>query len=284
MKNKLNTMKIYKIFITLLFYHFCSIAEMRIIFSLKEAQEVLEKLDENALVVFDVDETLILVKDKIRRKHPEKIIADFNMMHFDTVIEDVERKERLDSIILKTAQQELIEPESAQIVKNLQSKNIKVIALTHMHAGKYSTLESMEEWRFKQLYDLNINFEINNSMTIILKNFPMVRNSHPIFYKGILATARSCQKGEALAELLNQLQWKPSIVVFFDDSFCHIESVHKEILKLNIPCIAFHYKATEIIANNIDFGIAKFQYKYLLKHEKWLGDEEAQYLMEYNYF
>jgi hydroxymethylpyrimidine pyrophosphatase-like HAD family hydrolase len=136
-------MKIYNLFFIILFYQCCIFAEIRTIFSLKEAQEVLEKLDENALVVFDIDETLILVKDKIRRKHPEKIIADFNLTHFDTLIEDVERKECLDSIILKTAQQKLIEPESVDIIKKLQSKNIKVIALTHMHAGKYSSIYSM---------------------------------------------------------------------------------------------------------------------------------------------
>lgn len=136
-------MNVYKVFFIFFAIHFYAYSEIKIIYSLKEAQEVLEKLDENALVVFDIDETLILVKDKIRRKHPEKIIADFNLTHFDTLIEDVERKECLDSIILKTAQQKLIEPESVDIIKKLQSKNIKVIALTHMHAGKYSSIYSM---------------------------------------------------------------------------------------------------------------------------------------------
>jgi TFIIF-interacting CTD phosphatase-like protein len=51
-----------------------------------------------------------------------------------------------------------------------------------------------------------------------------------------------------------------------------------------IPCIAFHYKATEIIANNIDFEIAEFQYKYLLKHEKWLGDEKVKKIIGYECF
>jgi hypothetical protein len=103
--------------------------------------------------------------------------------------------------------------------------------------------------------------------------------SHPIFHKGILPTSRSCSKGQALAELLKQLDWTPSSIIFFDDYEEHVNSVYEEMSKLNIPCKAFHYKATEIIDSTIDIELALFQYEYLIEYEKWLSDIQAMELM-----
>lgn len=261
------------------FYHIHAYSDIKTIFSLKEAQSTLEHLDSNALVIFDVDETLIMSIDKIRRRHPEEIINQFTQAHFDSQIKDIVHKEYLDSIRLKMSAQKLIEPESSNLINSLQAKNIRVIALTHMNAGSYYTIESMEEWRYQQLYDLGVNLSLHNPNNIILKNLPMGRSSHPIFHKGILATSRSCSKGQALAELLRQLNWTPSSIIFFDDYEEHLNFVHEEMKKLNIPCTAFHYKATETIDSTIDIELASFQYQHLMKHEKWLSDIQAKELM-----
>lgn len=260
-------------------YHAYSFAEIKTIFSLKQAQSTLEHLDSNALVVFDVDETLIISIDKIRRRHPENIINQFTQVHFDNLIKDVAHKEYLDSIRLKMSAQKLVDLESPHLINKLQAKNIRVIALTHMRAGSYYTIESMEEWRYKQLYDLGIDLSVHNPNNIILKNLPMGQKSHPVFHKGILATSRSCSKGQALAELLKQLNWIPSSITFFDDYEEHANFVNEEMEKLNIPCISFHNRATEMINSIIDIELALFQYQYLIKHEKWLSDIQARELM-----
>ncbi|MGE4167962.1 MAG: DUF2608 domain-containing protein [Candidatus Babeliales bacterium] len=271
------------------FYKFCLIflmsscsysAQIKEIVSLHEARTVLENLDENALVVFDVDETLIIAEDKIRRKNPEHVISHFNALHFDMLIKDADYKEHFDSLILNSARQALIEAESVSIINMLQAKKIKTIALTHMHAGAYGLIPSMEEWRFKQLYNLGINFWLNNDQAITFYDLPAIRNAYPLFYKGILVTARGCSKGELLSAFLNYLDWKPSMVVFFDDNYCHIESIDKEMAHAHIPCILFHYRATEIINEPIDFDPAAFQYHYLFMHEKWLSDVDAKLLMD----
>ena len=262
-----------------IFFHTYSAADIKTIFSLKEAQHQLELLDSNALVIFDVDETLIISLDKIRRKHPEEIISQFTKIYFNDRVKDIGHQEYLDSIRLKMSEQKLIESQSAEIIDKLHKKNIRVIALTHMHAGRFSTIQSMEEWRYQQLYNLAIDLTIGNPTNLILKNLPKGTISHPVFHKGILATSRSCSKGQALVELLKQLNWQPSSIIFFDDYQEHVNSVYDEMKKLNIPCTAFHYRTTEIMDTSINFELAKFQYQYLFEHETWLDDNHATKIM-----
>lgn len=253
--------------------------DIRKITTLREAYAVLDSLDEKALVVFDVDETLIVSIDKIRRKNPEAIINAITKIYFDAVIQDILYREYLQSIKFNMAEQKLVEPESVALISALQSKNIRVIALTHMHAGVYYTIENMEEWRYKQLYDLGIDLSIHNPMKIVLTQLPMGRNSYPVLHKGIVPTSKSCSKGQVLAGLIEQLGYKPSRVVFFDDYLEHVCSVQQEMDGLGIPCTVFHYVATEHMQEDIDVELAIFQYKYLITHEKWLSDVQAREFM-----
>lgn len=259
--------------------HADSLAVVREIFSLKEAQEVLALVDHNALVVFDTDETLIVSVDKIRRRHPESILSDIRQAYFYDVDLQETRRDYLDSIKLKMAAQKLIEPESAALIGALQARNVRVITITHIHAGSYCAIESMQEWRYKQLCDLGIDLSINNPTTIVLDNLPMGRSSFPVFYKGVLPTSKTCTKGQALAELIKRLNFRPSSVVFFDDYMEHIETVHQEMAQLGIPCTAFHYRVTERMQEPADVELAIFQYKYLIEHEQWLSDIQARALM-----
>lgn len=261
-------------------YSSFSLAEIRTIFSLKEVKATFDAITPDTLVIFDVDETLIVAKDKIRRKNPAKITADFRKTYFENVIEDTAHKEYLDSILLKMTGQELVEPESAIIIKKLQERGVRVIALTHMHAGKQYLIESLQEWRFKQLYDVGIDVSIHNETNILFHNLPRGRVEYPLFYKGVLVTSRSCEKGEVLRAFLAHLNWKPASVIFFDDYEIQGQSVHNEMMKLNISCTVYHYRATELLDMSINIEMAKFQYEHLIKHKQWLSDSEAEALMK----
>jgi len=266
----------------MVFYAYCS-ADIQTILSLNEVQSALESLDSNTLVVFDVDETLIVALDKIRRKNPAEIINQVKKDYYHNQVKDVAHKEYLDSIKFKMCAQKLIEPESALLIKNLQGRNIRVIALTHMRAGRFSAIESMQEWRYQELYNLGIDMSVYNPHALVLKNLPMGHVSHPVFHKGILVTSQSCSKGQTLAELLRQLEWKPSSVIFFDDLEEHINSVSEEMEKMGIACRAFHYRATEALDLTVNVELAAFQYQYLLKHGTWVSDVQAMELMNIGY-
>lgn len=263
---------------TIVCYGYLS-AEIRTIYSLEQAQHILESLDDKALVVFDVDETLIIPVDKICRKHPEALVSDIKKNYFHNMIKDSAERQCLDSIIWKMQGQQLIEPMSVALIAQLQAQNIRVIALTHIHAGSYYAIESMQEWRYQQLRDIGIDLAIHNPRTIVFTDLPRGRSSHPVLHKGIFATSRSCTKGQALAQLIKHMGYKPSVIVFFDDYLEHIHTVHEEMTSLNIDCIALHYKATEQMQEEVNREIAIFQYKYLIQNRIWLSDQQAAGLM-----
>lgn len=270
--------KLFYILSILLTYQNIS-AGIKTIWSLNEAKSIFDSLDKNALVIFDIDDTLIVAQDKIRRKNPKHLIAEFTKKHFDDLHLPAKRKEHLASIRKKMTIRTLMETSSPAIIQDLQSRGIKVIALTHLYAGSYGIIDRLEEWRFNQLYDMGIDFSINNPIDIVFQNLPTTRNQHPNIYKGIFVTAESCLKGEALAALIEKLEYKPSLIVFIDDCEIQIQSVSQALAKLEIPSICYHYRAAEACDNNIDIEVAKFQYQYLITNEKWLSDAEAKAIM-----
>lgn len=271
-----------KILALMILFYGSVYAEIRMVSSLKDAYSILDALDDKALVVFDVDNTLIMPVDKIHRRHPEAIIGAFQKTYFFDKVTDTARLEYLDSIIWKMLGQKLVDPASPALIKTLQTRNIPVIALTHMHAGAYCAIENMEEWRYNQLCELGIDLAVNNAGTMVFTDLPMGRVSYPVLHKGVFATSRSCTKGQALAAFIKQLKQKPSCIVFFDDLIDHITTMDYEMNLLGIPCIAFHYTATELMQETIDHEVAVFQFQYLIKHGKWLSDIQATELVKSN--
>jgi len=252
--------------------------DIRVIYSIKEAESVLQNLDQDALVVFDVDETLIVSKDVARRMHPRDSISKVQNVYFDT-IKDAEYRKYINSVLLLMSEQKLIEPEITHIITDLQRRNIHVIVLTHMLSGSYHCIENMEKWRFAQLYELGIDISVGNPHTINFFQLPHKNGRYPSFYKGVFATARRCTKGAALAAYIKELNLNPSKVIFFDDLLEHVQTVSDAMSECSIPSIAYHYKATEITADELDIELAHFQYKYLLQHEVWLNDAQARDIM-----
>ena len=251
-------------------------AEIRTIQSLNEALTEFDLLDNQALVIFDVDETLIVAQDKIRRKILNHDLNEFIKKSFDDLLVNDDHKERLESIRKLMTMRSLLEQSSPDIIKNLQARGIRVIALSDLHVGKYGVIDNLEAWRFKQLSDLGIDLSIHNATDIVFKNLPLTRNHYPVMYKGIFLTAYSCSKGVAIKALIDELGLKPSRVLFLDDRMNHVKSVDMEMAKWEIPCIAYHYRAFELLDNSVDIEIARLQYQYLMTHEIWLSDVDAK--------
>lgn len=213
------------------------LSEIKTIKSLQEAAGVLQSLDQQALVIFDVDETLIRASQGCFSF--KKLLSDLRF-NFDF-------QEYVDSIHKLNTEYFLIESDAPRLIRELQSKGIRVIALTAIYAGPYGIINSLEEWRFKQLYELGIDFSMHNPTHMVLTKLPFRRKSYPVVYKGILVTACSCTKGRALEALIKELVWKPSKVVFFDDQKHHVQSVSKQMSELGISCVAYHYQVTETL-------------------------------------
>lgn len=244
--------------------------------SLEIIEEHLNNLDENALVVFDVDYTLIVPNDLILgpsgHTHLLKSIKKIQALP--------EKEELLLSKVFLQYQVSLVDEKILTILNKLKQKGVKVIALTAMNTGEFGTISNMEQWRVEQLASLGIFLEWSSLKedTCELKGF-QGKKTPPVFKQGVLASAHY-PKGKVLCAFLKQKQLNPSKIFFIDDRMEYIDSVESELDKASIEHISFHYTACTDQASPIDEKIADFQFQHLIEQGDWLSDEEAKKEMD----
>ena len=235
-------------------------------------EKYIKDLDENALVVFDVDYTLLVPDDCILTPAGEKYRLNLMKKHRDLH----GKGDVLESKILLQAKMSLVDKKILSILERLKQKNIKVIALTARSTGRCGLISNAEQWSVQQLASVGINLDWSfpKMDSIVLKDFEG-KKTLPIFKRGILFSARY-PKGQVLSAFLKKMQWKPSKVFFIDDRMIYIDSVESELDKENIKHVSFYYTAAADQAGYLDQKIADFQFDYLMQQGVWLSDEEVK--------
>jgi hypothetical protein len=247
--------------------------------SIDIVERCVDSLDDQALVVFDVDATLIQPRDRIRWK----CCQDYRRKAFEKFPVSKEELDRVMSLIDLRAKFFLLEPMTHHLIEKLEKKNIRTIALTAMNPGKSGLIPDKEEWRFESLHNLGIDFERSfpGLNRINFEEFEGKEGVVPSFRHGIISSSAH-PKGEVLCSFLKQINWKPSVIIFVDDKIEQVDSVEKELNNLNIPHIAFHYTFVEDHPIQLDEKVASFQVDHLFKYNEWLGEEEAKTMMDNN--
>jgi len=233
--------------------------------------DVLEKqishLDENALVVFDVDCTLIIPNDRILapcgKKHLEKFVKKHQNLPQD-------RQELMKSIVI-SGKASLVEKDIVRILTQLKQRKIKTIALTAIPPGKLGVIPNVEEWRVNQLASFGIDFSWSFPELDAFR-LDCFNGKPPAFKQGILFSGNH-SKGSVLCAFLDTIHWKPSNVFFIDDRLSYIHSVENELAKENIAHTSFHYTAALDQPNKLNKKLANFQLENLLQKGTWLSDE-----------
>ena len=246
------------------------------------AQQI-NQMDEQSLVVFDIDNTLMIPKDHILR--PCNVVL-FNRL-FQNFLNNPKIVERnkyppnyLSSQLILGWNPELIDPTVASLIKEIQDKKIKVIALTNTQTGPFGAIKLMEDLRFIHLFKLGIDFRqaFYKELQLVFPEAAIKGGTFPIYKRGILFTANAT-KGKVLKAFLKKIHWKPKSLFFIDDNKIFIDSVEKEMKKMGIDVTSFHFKGLELLPCEIDEKIAEFQFDYLVKNGKWIHDQEAKTLL-----
>lgn len=259
---------------------------IKTIYSFEEAHSELATADAQTLVIFDVDDTLISQSDEVLKTGHRG--SPFTKALFNKIHQEGEKhpdnkayRDRIGSKIKLQARRQLIEPMIAGLIKQLQDKGVKVIALTHMHTGPYGVIPNVEEWRYQDLHNFGIDFSRDISDDMIFDTFPEFRGHYPRFYKGILIT-HNRSKGEVLGAFLDKISWKPKKIIFFDDWMDYLKTVQEETKKRNITCSLYHYLGAEKLVKTLDEHVATFQIEHMIKTETWLDDEQVQAALKHS--
>lgn len=255
-----------------LLFSSCSNSVSSSIKDIKSYKEVdLENIiDSTTLVLFDVDETLIQPEDSfLINEHTERGL-EFRRS-FIQKNPEIMKMHDIGGILLEQAARPLIEKEVIDIINILKKNNINVFAITAMNTGEYSSIGRMEKWRYSHLK--NLGFEgTHKNEDFFLNGF----KRNPVFYKGIIATDLE-DKGKVLIDVLDQINLKPHKIIMFDDSLEFLESVEKACNKRQINFFGYRYNGAK--KKDWNEKLISFQFEYLIKHKKWLSDEEAEQKM-----
>jgi len=246
--------------------------EVQKINSLEEIQT--ETITDKDLVIFDVDETLLMSSDILLRPCGKRCLTGL-MVTYNQKLHPIKR-DYLASQVLLQREARTVEPLAPSFIQKLQSQNIKVMALTAMPTKSFGAIPCMVQWRVEELqklgYDFSTTFPEHPNLTFAGNAFPVV------FKHGILCSADT-PKGEALVTFLHKIEWFPERVIFIDNRHSHLESVDNSLQELEIPHTGYHYLAAYDVPGELDEKVIDLQINTLIEKEVWLSDEEARELL-----
>lgn len=251
------------------------------IYSFHEAAEVLQSLDENSLALFDVDYTITMpgccmLWPQIISEHKEWLEQAYE----SAFSKSARSKEYLQSIWQdQESPPTITEACVVQYIYELQKRKVSTFALSAIMTGGYYSIASLPEWRFRKLQEVGINFSDSDYGDAVFTQFPNQDGQYPVLYRGILCSALA-SKGDVLGAFLESTQWKPSVVIFFDDSLSRLQEVERELAKRDIPFIGYHYHGSQKVVGKLDKEVALMQLNYLVQHERWIMEDEASMLLQ----
>ncbi len=244
---------------------------------LAQFEEEIKNIDDKALVVFDVYNTIIVPSDMILRRSAKPLVKKINesIQEDKTFVPHYKLSHaHLKSKVLKSMKFELVDPKFPKIIQELSERGIATIGLSHGNTNLGST-KKLENVKLNHLAQVNVDFKKSFSKFTI----PFFEDTYSssVFKDGVLFTAK-LQKGKILAEFLKKMNLKPSKIIFIDDNLKFVQSVDTEMKSLGIDTLCFHYTQAETLPFRVDEKIAEFQIRSLRNYSEWISDEEARNL------
>lgn len=236
----------------------------------------LKKADSDTLVCFDVDYVLLVPKDLIARPASREIRHAL----FPKIEKKVGKDKftYLSSILRLQGGSELVDSRLPDLVKELQARSIKVIALTAQGYGPFGIIKDEGTLRVQEMKKLHLDFRgAFPSLKPFVLNILSPKVQPPLYREGIIFTDHS-SKGEALIAFLQEIRWTPKKIIVIDDGRQHLEHVQEDLKTNHLNGLLFLYIDGKLASEQPDPDLAKTQFDYLIKNENWLSDEEARNL------
>lgn len=227
----------------------------------KRLQEILPTLPAGALVVFDLDNTIIQPAQTMGGEEWFDYLVD------KYTKEGLSRDKAVDKAMVEwEAVQRVtrvvpVEKDGPMQIAAAQKAGVYTIALT-------SRMPAMSELTPRQLNSVGI--ELDQKSVLTPHRGFKVTTKVP-YRNGILFAGTENKKGEVLTRFLKVTKFRPSTVVFFDNKLHHVEGMEKAMQALGINFIGCRHGFT-------DEKIAKFNKETAEVQQRYFGkilDDEA---------
>lgn len=259
-------------------------ANQNIINSLQEINnlaailEELQRSDRDTLVIFDIDDVLIMPIEEDDFRHHYRL----SLLNSAMTFMNKDQKVFLESIIFANTKRILVDRLILSILDYLKLNKISAIALTATGSGRFGVIPRIEHFRIKELNNVDISFAnlnklndnyIANDLKNYYKVFPKATGL-PCLKSGIIFAA-GVDKGLVLEHILYKYNYFPKKIIFIDDYLYNVVSIQKLCIKLKISFYGFHYKATSLLPLPIiNPQLESIRFKVLKNEHKWLNYEQ----------
>lgn len=244
-------------------------------FSLSDFKDLGHKVEQGALVLLDVDDTLIT---------PRSAMFRYNSGHHQFI--DELKKQPPHGINVTTIlanwrlqrQVILVEEEWPHFIHFLRDvRGVTVYGFTQMHTGAFGTIASVEKWRFQELQDKGIVFTsaIDGSSRLVLLEG---EEGYACFDRGILFTG-PFTKRQLLDAFLTITPHQPRQIFYVDDRLEQVHMIAQLAQRRNIPFFGVHYRGASMLKGDPKPNVIAYQQKCLLEKGIWLEDEQAEHIL-----
>jgi hypothetical protein len=236
------------------------------IIEINQIDEVCPYVTESALCLFDIDDTLIdnpislgsppwraWVKSKISSYKTSFVLYDALTLY-----------------IAKSAPYKTVEPDTANLINDLQNASIPVFAFTARGRTQWYTtdIEGVDLFTQLQLKNAGIDFQKTQIPTEL-------KSLEPAYFSEGIIFAQHIKKGDLLLHLFKDLNYQPPLIIFVDDKLDQVQSVEAAVKKAGIPFVGFWYRRAEFDRVNFNPMIANIQLESLLLSGEIISDLDA---------
>lgn len=236
------------------------------IIEIHHMKELYDHLKPNALIIFDIDNTLMAPVQELGNDQWFRYqLNKYEMQGFD---KDTALQKTLSewTAIQHVTKMVLAEPGIDCIVRQLQKQGFAVMGLT-TRALDISTCT------IRHLNKLNIDL----AATAPTQKEIFFMNGLAVLYRqGILFTANT-DKGEALRKFLSAISYSPQCIIFINDKGSHIVPVENFCSQAKTPFIGLRYGYLDNRVRNFRPEIAEVQFECF---GHILSDESANILLQ----
>ncbi|MBS0637330.1 MAG: DUF84 family protein [Verrucomicrobia bacterium] len=236
----------------------------------------IKNIDDQALVVFDLYNTIIAPSDMILRRNAKPLFKeiDESIQNDKTFVpHHPHSDDHLKREILKNMKFEPVDPKFPKIIQELSERGVLTMAISLSNKGNFGSTEKRAGVALNHLAQVGLDFKksfLESQAPVFEKPY-----SSAVFKDGVLF-APKMQKGKILAEFLKKMNLQPSKIIFMDNNLKSVESVDSEMKSLGIDTLCFHYTQAETLPFRADETIAEFQIRNLRQSAEWISDEEAR--------
>ena len=223
---------------------------------------VLNYIDADTLVIFDIDNTLARpaeelssdewfchkVNEKMAEGHdyitsiyyalPATYYAQFN-------------------VPLQTT-----ECDASLLLADLIDQKIPIMALTTRSLF-------VAERTFEQLEDIGIQFLLSQ----VSQDELVLQMPHPCFYKNSILFGGNNDKGEVLITFFHWMNYYPKKVIFIDDKMKYLLAVEKALKHYNIEFVGVRYTGCDDRVETFDPAKAELQWQQLRTKKQYINKE-----------